>query len=297
MICPKCNSIIDNNSTFCSNCGKRLNTTDLLKSFVGKNYLEILNSTFSVPAALFGSFYLLSRKMYFKGIIIIIGLILLIGYYNIELALLITIITHLSLGFIFKKLYLNFSQKKIDEIQLNNPNSTTTELLEICKKEGGFVHTFAAIPIGIILITSLFIENKFNNVENSIVKQLNKSSNDLTYNISSEFKKGKYNTSNYQHYLYYDNNNNNCTITIIINNTPLNKYIQNYITKKDIEKIETIHNQVWYKEITFNKEVQVDLITEYNNTLYHVKYQYEGEKCKGLTQKFYTSLSMNKNNN
>ena len=52
MICPKCNSIIDNNSTFCSNCGKRLNTTDLLKSFVGKNYLEILNSTFSVPAAL-----------------------------------------------------------------------------------------------------------------------------------------------------------------------------------------------------------------------------------------------------
>ncbi len=80
----------------------------------------------------------------------------------------------------------------------------------------------------------------------------------------------------------------------MINNTSINKYLEKYLEKgkNTIEKTEDINNQIWQKEITFNKDVvQVDLITEYNKTTYHVKYQYQGDKCKALTQQFSTSLS------
>ncbi len=295
MICPNCKEIIEYNNSYCSNCGKRIKIKkeDYIENYIGKKYQEVKQNDFSTYAALLGPFYLISKKMIMKGIILI-SIILLIGYYNINLALLISIIIHIILGFQFNKMYLKDAQEKTEEIIMNNTNKSNTELLEICKKSGKTSPSLALMPLLLLLFLSFFSKNNVNNLETNIVRNLQTSNNQLNYYIPKEFNPGKYNNNNYYHVSYYDNSNN-CSITIITtNNTDIyNKiYLQN--DENTTKKQEMIHNHLWNKQISFNDNITVDLTTTYQNKLYHIKYKYVGEKCKALTQQFVTSLIFSK---
>ena len=52
MICPKCHTNIEKNSTYCKFCGSKITDEEYLKSFLGNKYN---NESFSIPASLFGS--------------------------------------------------------------------------------------------------------------------------------------------------------------------------------------------------------------------------------------------------
>ena len=86
---------------------------DYIESYVGKYYKYIKSQTISIYSLLFGEYYLLYRKMYTEGIIII-ALNIIIACFNVEVSSLLTIIVRLFLAFKFKDIYLNKVEKKVD---------------------------------------------------------------------------------------------------------------------------------------------------------------------------------------
>ena len=289
MICPKCHTSIEKNSTFCKNCGSKIKEEIYLKSFLGKRYND---ESFNIPAALFGSLYLLSKKLLLQGLLILL-LIIIIGYYNTEIALFLCIIIHIILGYYFNKKYQEYAQQKTTEIMIENQNKTKEEIIKKCKKEGRNSISLAITPIGMIILIIFISNNQINQIETKIVKQKRNSTNQLYYHIPKKFIEGKRNTNNYHHVYYYDEENH-CNITIInIPNQNIDNYKSTYLKtdQSTQQKQEKINNQLWEKEITFTeKEVTVNLLTTHNNNLYHIQYSYQGEKCKGFIQIFGTSL-------
>ena len=289
MICPKCHTNIEKNSTYCKFCGSRIRNEKYLKSFLGNKYND---ESFSIPASLFGALYLLSKKLILQGLLLIL-LLLLIGYYNTQIALFLCIIIHIILGYQFNKKYQEYAKQRTAEIMIENQRKSKEVIIKKCQKAGKKSFFPVLAPIGMILTIIILSNNHINQIETNIAKQKRNSTNELYYKIPKELREGKRNTNTYHHVYYYDQDNH-CSITIInIPNQNLENYKNTYIKKNQSteQKIEKINNQLWEKELSFTKnEITVNLLTTHNNNLYHIQYSYQGEKCKGFIQIFGTSL-------
>lgn len=123
---------------------------DYIESYVGKYYKYIKSQTISIYSLLFGEYYLLYRKMYTEGIIII-ALNIIIACFNVEVASLLTIIVRLFLAFKFKDIYLNKVEKKVNEIKIINSDKQSTELINIISKNGG------TLDLGFLIFIAIFI--------------------------------------------------------------------------------------------------------------------------------------------
>ena len=123
---------------------------DYMESYVGKYYKYIKSQTISIYSLLFGEYYLLYRKMYTEGIIIIV-LNIIIACFNVGLASLLTIIVRLFLAFKFKDIYLNKVEKKVNEIKIINSDKQSTELINIISKKGG------TLDLGFLIFIAIFI--------------------------------------------------------------------------------------------------------------------------------------------
>lgn len=123
---------------------------DYIESYVGRYYKYIKSQTISIYSLLFGEYYLLYRKMYTEGIIIII-LNIIIACFNVGLASLLTIIVRLFLAFKFKDIYLNKVEKKVNEIKIINSDKQSTELINIISKKGG------TLDLGFLIFIAIFI--------------------------------------------------------------------------------------------------------------------------------------------
>lgn len=123
---------------------------DYIESYVGKYYKYIKSQTISIYSLLFGEYYLLYRKMYTEGIIIIV-LNIIIACFNVEIASLLTIIVRLFLAFKFKDIYLNKVEKKVNEIKIINSDKQSTELINIISKNGG------TLDLGFLIFIAIFI--------------------------------------------------------------------------------------------------------------------------------------------
>lgn len=123
---------------------------DYIESYVGKYYKYIKSQTISIYSLLFGEYYLLYRKMYTEGIIIIV-LNIIIACLNVELASLLTIIVRLFLAFKFKDIYLNKVEKKVNEIKTINSDKQSTELIDTISKNGG------TLDLGFLIFIAIFI--------------------------------------------------------------------------------------------------------------------------------------------
>lgn len=143
-------------------------------AFIGTNKESIIKNKFSVPALLFGPLYLIYRKMYVLGItlqIIIYVLLLSLGEDGSSIQMFI----NLFLAIKFNSLYLNFVNKEVKKIRENNNDKSSTEILNICKKQGNTIQlkTFAIILVILFFIAEIAaasyeVENKndFNNTNN-----------------------------------------------------------------------------------------------------------------------------------
>ncbi len=123
---------------------------DYIESYVGRYYKYIKSQTISIYSLLFGEYYLLYRKMYTEGIIIII-LNIIIACFNVGLASLLTIIVRLFLAFKFKDIYLNKVEKKVNEIKIINSDKQSTELINIISKKSG------TLDLGFLIFIAIFI--------------------------------------------------------------------------------------------------------------------------------------------
>ena len=88
-----------------------------IKAFI--NEKEINKKQFSILGLLLGPILLLYNKMFIPSIILL-TLVGITSYINLELAILLEIVIHLIIGFKYNIMYLNHVNKKVDEIIIQN---------------------------------------------------------------------------------------------------------------------------------------------------------------------------------
>ena len=131
------------------------NDEKLIRNFIGKNNEKILKKGFSFPALFFNWAYILYRKMYFFAIIGM-TVITFLKFLPIEFFYLLVFVFLLFLGLFFNKIYLFFVEGKVNKIKVTNSNTNETELINICKKNGGTnIWLALLIYIAFIIINGL----------------------------------------------------------------------------------------------------------------------------------------------
>ena len=290
MICPNCGKNNKDSYNFCNSCGEKLdiiykpNITsdeDYVKKYVGEKYDIIKQERFSILAFIFGPLHMIYRKMYLYGLSLL-TIIVLLSYYNIEIGSYITIIINLYLGFKFNRIYMNHANQKTEEIKISNPDKTSQELLDLCKRKGSTINPIILIMIitttlTIILIYTIdyirknqIVENNTNNY-NEIV--------DMKYKVLDNYKKGQFKSTTYDFYSYHKDNTS-CYITIKTTPTTNYKSIDDYIikyskTNNEITNIQ-INNNNWKK--TINNKLTIYAIN-YNNNYYLIKFDSNDKTC------------------
>lgn len=129
---------------------------DYIKYYVGNNYEQLKQSTFSIPAFILGPIYLAHRKMWKEllAYMLIVGLVL---YYYPPIFEVTIAIMNVYLGLKFKEIYFEKVYKNIDTIKMNNPDKTSGELLQECQKKGGTISLERIITIIIIIAITISV--------------------------------------------------------------------------------------------------------------------------------------------
>lgn len=248
---------------------------DYIKNYIGTNYEIIKKENFSLPGFIFGPLYLLYRKIWSYTLLFII-LISVVYYIDHDAASILYVIMCFFLGFKVNSIYMQYATRKVDEIKISNPDKSSTEILQICKKRGETISITLIVLIVIIMsITTTLAYQEYNHKENYVEENYTIPQDiiyNMNYEISENFKTEKNYTNNYRNYKYADNDNN-CNITISAEpytntyNSIEDYIIRNlYINPQDMTKgIETknINNYNWrYLGIKSN---------DYNRKLYYIK--------------------------
>lgn len=128
-----------------------LDPNELLEAYIGKNYNKITGKSFNWSAFFFGSLYVLYRKMYLYGFILMIFTnviaIFSLNATNIDMRvsnpilvlgalLAVNLIIGLGVALTFNSMYLNYSMGKINNIKDRHKNDKE-KILSDCKFEGG----------------------------------------------------------------------------------------------------------------------------------------------------------------
>ena len=249
-----------------------------IKAFI--NEKEINKKQFSILGLLLGPILLLYNKMFIPSIILL-TLVGITSYINLELAILLEIVIHLIIGFKYNIMYLNHVNKKVDEIIISNSDKEEKEILRICKRKGKpftpIIIIICIIIIGISIIP-LFLKKE---EKQKIGKQ---KINDLIYTIPNQYQLGKHQSSNYHHYYHIDKNNN-CEITITTHN---NKKIDQLLITSSKETLKINNNSFIYQ----NKDNTDYYLIENNNIIYKILFKIKKDKtCQSEKEEFLSSLS------
>lgn len=266
MICPKCQYELEDSANYCSRCGKKLNSTrntDLwgfsyrkelqenkfLRAHLGEEDIKIFNKKISILAAIFGPFYMIYRRLWSQGFIIIILYILSYQYLPADIGILFRVGFNLFLGIRFNENYIEEMIVRINRLKKKNPNITEEELLLLCKNTPDTTNIGAIIVLILIYFILLaLLQSKGVKLEDQVQEGMI-DNNHISYQIPKEtIIKTNYN--NYQHFSY-EENNKKCYVTI---------YSQ-YMTKNEKEYlVDVSNNHSNYKqsnteEVTINNFV------------------------------------------
>ncbi len=135
-----------------------VNNDSLVRAFVGEKYDSFVNDKFNVGAFFFTLLYMLYRKMYLYALIYFVCLSALEAiavkfFYS-------TIIINILCGLFMNKVYLYFSNKKVESIKQANAGKSEEELKAICIKKGGTsigAAIFGGCLSAVLLLLILFI--------------------------------------------------------------------------------------------------------------------------------------------
>ena len=163
MKCKFCGMNVLDGEGVCRNCGNRIEKTDIalnkdefLRIYAGKNSEKVLYKKWSWPTFFFGPVYLLYRKMWMLGfLVIVIQLILSFLISSALIVFIVKIIIYVFLAVNFSSAYYEQADKTVTEILKKSTNRE--EIILNCQKRGG-TSTSVAIVFGLIY----FVDFAFN---------------------------------------------------------------------------------------------------------------------------------------
>ena len=188
--CPNCGKQLNEQDTFCNNCGYDYNNTTsfeleedkpkqehqskrfvskanygpnlfkdeddffLLDEYIGRNVTG-MKSGFSWCTFFFSAIYMFYRKMWGLGIItLLFNAAISFFISNLYVTIGIYAAYHLIVGIVFKDLYLKKALRDIDKIQAKNPEASDEELALLVGNKGGVSNTLLII---VMLLSIVFI--------------------------------------------------------------------------------------------------------------------------------------------
>lgn len=254
-----------------------------IANYVGKNYLSIKNSKFSLPTLIFGPLYFIYRKLFLYAFVWLVILIA-TGYYIPNYLELVYWCSTIFLSTKFTNIYLEKVEQRVDKLKHESLDLTSQEILDKCSKVGGTIKimskmlsvVYIIIFFGIILATIILPEYIDNIIYKNDMQQETKENfaYNLNYDIPEGFKT-TYNSNYTKEYEYKnDTTNNHCKIAIHIN-----KYIDDYSSHESFLKNSISITE--YNEITIQKigNIPWRKITYINNnsTFYFYGYIYNNK--------------------
>ena len=250
-----------------------------IKAFI--NEKEINKKQFSILGLLLGPILLLYKKMFIPSIILL-TLVGITSYINLELAILVELMIHLIIGFKYNEMYLNHVNKKVDEIIISNSDKEEKEIIKICKRKGKpfspIILFIGIIGIGSITLIPLLLKKEKKPIIGTQVL------NNLIYTIPNHYQLGKNQSNNYHHYYHIDKNNN-CEITITTHN---NKKIDQLLITSSKETIQINKNDYIHQ----NKDNTDYYLIENNNIIYKIQFKIKKDTtCHSEKEEFLSSLS------
>jgi len=339
MKCPKCNNNINFDSQYCNKCGQKIDNNhsiqydystqysniyrptatsdeDYIRKYIGASYDVVKKEKFSIVAFIFGPFYLLVKKVYALAILILLITIAIYSYdSNISYIFYSIISTYIGLK--GTSIYLQQATRKVEEIKISNPDKSSTEILEICEKEGNSKKEITIILIAIITICTVYT---FNILNTKIISNQNEIINDKeiieettayrTKNISYELYTNINTTAQTSNYIKheYKDKNNSCHIIIIVDKfIPIYKNIDEYIEKNiyinkysdsiedNNQSINNINFRV--KTIKTQSNNRTLLFATNKDEIYQIEYSennsFNNNLCRKNIEKFMETISFN----
>ena len=312
MFCSKCHTKLEEKTSYCNHCGKKINSTrkksewssfssknknDYIEAYIGTNWNP---NQISFPAAILGPFYLIHRKLIKEAFILIIIYITTHIYLSDNLGILIRLFTNIIIACTINKYYYYKAIKHVEKIKEKNQEKEKKEQLEICKKKGGttpYSITVISTILYFVMIAITSLEYKAEPIQSK--PQTNLQNNEIIYKIPSTAEI-KTNHDNYQHI-----KSNHCYITITSTKTneTEEEYIHSskkvYIDYKQQEiREKTIKNKKW--KILYMKKsdsYQEIYISKINHSIIEISFRYSKEKeCEEEIDYILNNTTIKKNN-
>lgn len=295
---------------------------DYLKAYIGENYNTIKSKNFSIFAFLFGAFYLIYRKLWLYAIVLIIGELLLVNYLEPNTAMLVQLAIITFIGFKFNSFYLKHCEKEVEQIKISNPDKTSSEMLDICKKKGGTIGLMSVITISFILpfliIFSIFLfldyndstTKESNNDKRVTTPSENKVLGKMSYKSPKNTKMSNYSNNTYHYYITLDSTTANCSFSLTTNSyTNLYKTPDEYLNRnvfienseKELANTTTTINNIKWRYLSVGTEGRTEnhYVTINNNTLYIIEIRAYGDSrvstCKNAENELINSISFKTN--
>lgn len=239
--------------------------------------------------------------MYLFGIVYILASLLVL-YTVPNIYLILGGVVNITISLFFNRMYLSSVSKTVERIRKNNPGQNRTDILKICKYQGGantLVALIAMILVGyltsnkLLAIYSNYIDPDLLSNEQNYEK--------LEFAIPKEFTQIIENKQKTR--FTYEHDGEICSCTIEISSTPNTAY--NYLNRKTtytakdkkspIEEI-NIHNENWnYLEVdTISNTSYYDYAIIKDHVLYNVVYKIQQDKgkCSEMKDKVINSLRL-----
>lgn len=321
--CPNCGSKANQGDAFCKICGTKLplpqnienntfqyqqyqniaynNEIDeeyLIDSYIGKNADKLKKGNFSINTLLFGSLYVLYRKMWLLGFIWL-TINITANIFLSSIALYITIIVKIIISTQFKKYYLKHVKEQVDKIKTENPNKTKEQLMIICSQKGGTTLIPVIIAIIVYGITIFIAVASILSIYNRTPGTLD----DLKVTIPNNLTMDSFSYDEYKSYHTNSNiANEYCTLGISTYHAfyydyDAKQYLENRIkySSSDYSEIrkKRINKKYWYyTEATteFNTK-NYYYVTEKNGTIYEVKFNIYNDTNKACTNAYNTIIN------
>lgn len=132
----------------------------LLDSFIGEDANIIKEKTFNIYAFIFNWLYFIYRKMYITGILGLLVSLLIFIYIRI-LYLPFIILSMISIGFTFNKIYISYAKRMISKIVLKDDDLLEKET---CEKKGrvNFIIPLIIYTIYLVIIVVVYLGIRIN---------------------------------------------------------------------------------------------------------------------------------------
>lgn len=317
MNCPYCHKLINENNNYCTKCGKKLSKhkqykydlihsdikisdDEFLKSYIGKNYNSIKKENISIPAILFGPFYLLYRKMWLNALIVFLISSILISYTTTEVFILLQMIIEIYLGLKLNSIIIQNASRNIEKIKMSNPDKSDKDILKICQKSGNTNITSVLISILIILaLIYPYIVINYKN-ETTYTKKIAHLDR-MIYEVPTNNNISKYNNDTYHYYSYKDKNSF-CSFNLLINSqTNFYKTTEEYLNKQtnyqstERRKVKKDDTEWTILNTKNNNLRETYYITKRNNKFYILESRNytDTNKCNNIENNLFNSISFN----